>query len=100
MLVGGGGKGPTGLWRSCDHRRQHSREERQSPSGPLFLEGLWGEDRSPAGLGAGFPKPVSAGLHVPKEGTDWAPNFRGKTSVNIVSGATNMATHVCALPCS
>ena len=47
------------------------REELQSPSGPLSLEGLWGEDRLPAGVGAAFPKPVSAGLHVPKEGRDW-----------------------------
>ena len=39
------------------------REELQSPSGPLSLEGLWGEDRLPAGVGAAFPKPVSAGLH-------------------------------------
>ena len=91
MLMGRGSEGPTGLWGPCDHRRQHRREELQSPSGPLFLEGLWGEDRLPSGVGAGFPKPLSAGLHVPKEGRDWAHNFRGQDLCKYsVLGATNM----------
>ena len=99
MLVGGGGKGPTGLWRPCDHRRRHSREEVQSPSGPLFLQGLWGEDRSPAGLWLVFQNLSLQGCMSLKRAQTGHTVLGGKSSVNTVSGATNMG-RVCALPCS
>lgn len=76
-----------------DHRRQQ-REELQSPSGPLSLEGLRRvRDRLPAGVGAGFSKACSVGC-VPKEAFGHTI-LGGKTSV--ISALELLTGQVCAL---